>query len=153
MESNAVWLNDEQRRELKKYATSGNHSAMLIRRAKVILALDRTGKKDHLRVGRICEAQDISRQALNDIRKDFFKAASIDEFLTRKKRETPPVAPKITGEVEARVIALACSKPPNGLARWTVRLLCEKSVELEYVDSIAPSTMHNLLKKRNISLT
>jgi len=153
MESNAVWLNEEQRDKLKKYATSGTHSAMLIRRAKVVLALDRTGKKDHLRVGRICEANDISRQALNEMRKDFFAAVSIEDFLTRKKRETPPVPSKITGDVEARVVALACGKAPEGCARWTVRLLCEKSVELGYIDGIVPSVMHRLLKKRSISLT
>ena len=153
MESNAVWLSEEQRNKLKKYVRSGEHSAMLIRRAKVILALDRTGKKDHLRVGRICETNDISRQALNNIRKDFFETASIEEFLTRKKRETPPVLPKITGDVEARVIALACSEAPEGRARWTIRLLCEKSVELGYIDGIVPSAMHRLLKKRSISLT
>jgi hypothetical protein len=152
MESNEVWLSEEQRSKLKKYATSGNHSAMLIRRAKVILALDRTGKKDHLRIGRICEANDISRQAVNEIRKAFFASESIEEFLTRKKRETPPVPSKITGEVEARIIALACSKAPEGCARWTIKLLCEKSVELGYIDGIAPSAMHRLLKKRNISL-
>ena len=153
MESNAVWLSEEQRNKLKKHATSGAHSAMLIRRAKVILALDRTGKKDHLRVGRICETNDISRQALNEIRRDFFAAASIEDFLTRKKRETPPVPSKITGDVEAHVIALACSKALEGCARWTVRLLCEKSVELGYIDGIVPSVMHRLLKKRSISLT
>lgn len=153
MENNTVRLNEEQRNKLKKYVTSGAHSAMLIRRAKVVLALDRTDKKDHLRVGRICETNDISRQALNEIRKDFFAAASIEDFLTRKKRETPPVPPKITGDVEAHVIALACSKPPEGCARWTVRLLCEKSVMLGYVDGIVPSVMHRLLKKRSISLT
>lgn len=153
MESNEVWLNEEQRSAMKKFSTSGKHSAMMIRRAKVIMALDRTGRKDHIRVGRICEGQGISRQALNEIRKDFFEAGSVEEFLTRKKRETPPFAAKITGEVEAHIVALACSQPPNGHARWTVRLLCEKSVELKYVDGIAPSTMHHLLKKRNISLT
>lgn len=153
MESNAVWLTEEQRSELKKYVTSGTHSAMLIRRAKIILALDRAGKKDHLRIGRVCEGNDISRQGLNEIRKDFFAAGSVEEFLTRKKRETPPVPAKITGEVEAHIVALACSKAPEGRARWTIKLLCEKSVELGYIDGIAPSTMHKLLKKRNISPT
>jgi len=153
MEKREVWLSAEQRSKLKQYVRSGEHSAMLIRRAKVILALDRTEKKDHLRIGRICEGNDISRQALNDIRKDFFACARIEDFLTRKKRETPPVPRKITGEVEARVIALACSAAPEGRARWTIRLLCERSVELGYIDSIAPSAMHGLLKKRSISLT
>jgi hypothetical protein len=153
MRNNEVWLTSEQRSQLKDYVKKGTHPAMLIRRAKVILALDRTGKKDHLRVGRICEANDISRQGLNDIRKDFFAAPSIDKFLTRKKRETPPVPAKITGEVEARIIALACSEPPEGYARWTLRLLASKAVELGFVDSLSNVSVYTLLKKRNISLT
>jgi hypothetical protein len=153
MKSNEIWLTSEQRSELTQYAKTGTHPAMQIRRAKVILGLDRTGKKDHLRIGRICESNDISRQALNDIRKDFIASASIEEFLTRKKRETPPVPAKITGEVEAHIIALACATPPEGYARWTLRLLASKSVELGYIDSISNVAVYKLLKKRNLSLT
>jgi hypothetical protein len=100
MENNVVMLNREDREKLEKFSRSGVHSAMLIRRAKIILALDRSGKKDHLRIGRICEANNISRKGLCDIRNDFFKAESIEDFLTRKQREMPPIEVKITGEVE-----------------------------------------------------
>jgi len=152
MESNAIMLNEEQRAELTKYTRSGVHSVMEIRRAKAILSLDRTNKKEHLRVGRICEAVGLSRQGLNEIRKDFLESSSIEVFLKRKKRETPPNPPKITGEVEAHIIALACSEPPEGCARWTVRLLANKAVELSYVDSLSHTAVNQLLKKRNISL-
>ena len=80
-------------------------------------------------------------------------AESVTGFLQRKKRETPPVAPKITGEVEAKIIALACSEVPQGHARWTLQLLADKSVELNYIDSITDMSVHRLLKKRNLSLT
>ena len=68
--------------------------------------------------------------------------------MRRKKRETPPVPPKITGEVEARIIALACTEPPEGRTRWTLRLLSEKSVELEIIDSISHMQVGRILKKR-----
>jgi hypothetical protein len=177
MESNTIMLNEEQREELEKFTRSGIHSAMLIRRAKVILALDRSSKKDHLRIGRICESIGLSRQSLNEIRRDFLGSKSIEAFLTRKKRETPPVPAKITGEVEAHILALACSEPLPGCARWTLKLLAAKSVELhiesgvagftniintglrpgvaqkgDYVDSLSPTSVARLLKKRNISL-
>ena len=58
-------------------------------------------------------------------------------FLKRKKRETPPVAPKITGDVETHIIALASSPAPDGCAKWRVRLLAAKCVELNYIDSIS----------------
>jgi hypothetical protein len=79
-------------------------------------------------------------------------SGSIDEFLTRKKRETPPNAPKITGEVEARIIALACSEPPLGYEKWTLRLLEKRVVELNYVDDISHMTISRVLKKHNSSL-
>ncbi len=153
MGSKEVWLSEEQRKVLTTFSKNGVHGVHLVKRAKVILALDRTNKKDHLRLTRISDQVDLSRQAIYNIRDDFLSASSVDEFLTRKKRETPPVEPKVTGEVEAHIIALACSEPPKGCARWTVRLLAEKSVELSYVDSLSPMTVSRLLKKRNISLT
>ena len=87
-------------------------------------------KNGAFRINRIYENIGISRQALNDIRKDFLKVKSVKEFLKRKKRETPLVPPKITGKVEAQIIATACSKVPEGYARWMVRLLADKVVEL-----------------------
>ncbi len=152
MENNVVMLSVEDREKLEKFSNSGIHSAMLIRRAKIILALDRSNKKDHLRIGRVCEANGISRKGLCDIRNDFFKAESIEDFLTRKQRATPPIEVKITGEVEAHIVALACSSPPEGYARWTVRLLADKAVELHYIDSLSHTSVSTLLKKRSISL-
>ena len=152
MESNAIYLSEEERKELTKFATTGTHSVRLVKRAKVILALDRTGKKDHLRIGRICESVCLSRQAINNIRASYLSSNSVAEFLTRKKRETPPVPAKVTGEVEAHIIALACSEVPKGYARWTLKLLASKAVELGYIESISNVTVHTILKKRNISL-
>ena len=145
-------LSKEQRETLEKFANTGIHSARLIRQAKVILALDRTNKKEHLRIRRICESEKLSRQSLNVIRKDFLESANIEAFLTRKQRVTPPVEPKITGEVEAHIIALACGEPPSGYAKWTLRLLAEKSVELSYIDSISHMSVERVLKKRNLNL-
>jgi len=152
MENNAIYLNEEERAELTKFTKTGKHDVRLVNRARVILLLDRTGKKDHLRIGRICESVGISRQAIYDIRAAYLSAENVTAFLKRKERETPPVAPKITGEVEARIIALACSEPPKGYARWTLRLLASKAVELDFVESLSNVSVHALLKKRNISL-
>jgi hypothetical protein len=135
------------------FAKNGVHNAHLITRAKTVLALDRSNKKDHLRISRVIEQVGLSRQAIYDIRDAFLEAPDVSSFLTRKKRETPPVPAKVIGDVEAHIIALACSEPPKGFARWTVRLLAEKSVELNFVDSLSHMTVDRLLKKRNISLT
>lgn len=82
-----------------------------------------------------------------------YSQKGLDATLNRKVRETPPVAPKVTGDVEAHIIALCCSAPPEGFSRGTVRLLADKSVKLGYVDSINYSTISRTLKKTNLSLT
>ena len=71
----------------------------------------------------------------------------LDAVLSRKQRATPPVAPIFDGEKEARLIALACSTPPEGYARWTLRLLEEKVVELAIVDRASDNTIGRALKK------
>jgi len=152
MGNNIIILNEEERSKLEKYVNTGSHSVHLVKRARVILSLDQSNKTTHLRVGRICERVGISRQGLNNIRKDFINAPDVETFLTRKKRETPPVLPKITGEVEAGIIATACSEVPKGYARWTLRLLSERVVELGFIDSISFKSVQLVLKKRNISL-
>jgi len=146
MENNIVMLSEEQRGELERFVKTGVRDVRLVRRAKVILALDRSNKKDHLRITRISEELGIARQNIYAIRKDFLQAASVEAFLKRKKRESPPVPAKVTGEIEARIIALACSQPPEGYARWSVRLLAKRSVELNIIDSIGRMTVERLLK-------
>ncbi len=68
-------------------------------------------------------------------------------MLSRKKRETPPIPPIFDGEAQARLIALACSTPPAGHARWSIRLLADKVVELEIVDRAHFNTVGRALKK------
>ncbi len=148
-----VYLSEEERKTVENFAKNGTHNSHLIVRANILLVLDRTGKKDHMRIKRTAEEHGVSRQTVYNIIEDYHNSKDISEFLSRKPRETPPTPPKADGEVEAHIIALACSEAPEGYARWTVRLLAEKAVELDFVDSISPATIHRLLKKRNISLT
>ena len=148
-----VYLTEEDRKTVENFAKNGTHNSHLIVRANILLVLDRTGKKDHMRIKKTADEHGVSRQTVYNILEDYHNSKDISEFLSRKPRETPPVAPKADGETEAHIIALACSEPPEGYARWTVRLLAAKVVELDFVDSISPATVHRLLKKRNINLT
>lgn len=147
-----IYLTEEERKTVEKFAKNGTHNSHLIVRANILLVLDRTGKKDHMRIKRTAEAHGVSRQTVYNIIEDYHNSKDISEFLSRKVRETPPVPSKIDGELEAHIIALACSQAPEGHSRWTVRLLAEKAVELDFIDSISPATIHKLLKKRSISL-
>ena len=107
MERKKIVLTSKERKELEKFCTTGVHSVRLVNRARIILALDTSA-------GRTAEKQEtvacrvgVSRQAVNDAKRGFLAAENISVFLQRKKRLTPPVPPKLTGELEAHVIALA----------------------------------------------
>jgi hypothetical protein len=153
MRKKPIVLTARQRKELEEFSTSGEHSVRLVNRAKIILALDTSGGRKPLTQEAIAEHIGISRKALNNARSDFLAAGSVAVFLQRKKRETPPVPSKVTGELEARVIALACSEVPKGYARWTLRMLADKCVQLCYSDTMSHMTVSRLLKKTHLSLT
>ena len=153
MKNKEIYLEPEEQEYLKAVVKTGVHNAHEITRARVLLMLDRTGKADHVRYKRIAEYASLSVQAVYNMRDEFLDNHNIDAYLTRKKRETPARKPKLDGESEAKIIALACSKAPEGYARWSIRLLAAKAVELHYVDELSYSTVNRLLKKRNISLT
>ena len=152
MSNKEIYLTPEQQIYLQRIVKTGTHSARTITRARVLLMLDRTGKHDHVRYSRTAEYAGISVQAVYNMRDEFLAKQDVVSYVNRKKRETPPVPPKVDGKVEAQIIALACSKPPDGCSRWTVRLLADKAVELHYVDGLSHMTIQRLLKKRNISL-
>ena len=147
-----IYLTEEEQLHLKEIVRKGVHNAHVITRARVLLMLDRTGKLDHVRYKRTAEYAQISVQAVYNMRDEFLSNHDIESYLTRKKRETPPTAPKLDGETEAKILALACSEPPKGCSRWTVRLLSERIVQLHFVEEISHMTVQRLLKKRNISL-
>jgi hypothetical protein len=148
-----VNLTKELRKELEQFATTGVRSVKLLKRARIILALDlSTGRKPE-KEENIAKHIEVSRQTIQNVKKDFFASADIASFLQRKKRETPPVPPKITGEVEAHIIALACSEPPKGFSRWSLRLLADKCVKLDYVEEMSHMAISRVLKKHKLSLT
>jgi transposase len=121
-------------------------------RAKIILELDESNERKPLKQEAIADKIGVSRQAVNDAKKAFLASESVSEFLKRKKRKTPPVEPKVTGELEAHIIAMACSKVPEGCAKWTLRLIAEKCVELNYINSLSHMSVSRILKKLNLSL-
>ena len=117
----------------------------------MILASDKHSEK-YLTVAEIANVYHTTPTTVQTVRTSYCEKG-LEATINRKKRETPPVPAKVTGEVEAHVIALACGKPPEGYAKWTLRLLADKTVELGYITSISHVTVSNILKKTNLSLT
>jgi transposase-like protein len=153
MRKRKIQLSARDRASLEKFSTTGKHDVRLVTRAKIILALDTSGGRTAERRTATAERLGISRQTVNNVKRDFLAAKSLTVFLQRKQRETPPVPAKVTGELEARIIALACSEAPNGYSRWTLRLLADKCVKLYYSKTMSHMTISRLLKKHNLSLT
>jgi hypothetical protein len=136
MERKKIELRSEKRKESEDFGTKGVHSVKLVNRAKVILAPDRSlGGKTKTQQA-VADMVGLSRNAVSEIKRDFPNAENATKFLRRKQAETQPER-KINGEAEAHIIALACGPVPGGYARWTLSLSAEKSVELQYVESIS----------------
>ena len=147
-----IELTPDERKELENFSRKGKHSVKLVNRAKIILELDESCDCKPMTQVKLSEKIGVSRQAINNAKRDFIQSPDVKSFLKRKKRETPPVPPKVTGDVEAHIIAIACSQAPEGRAKWTLNLIADKCVELQYVDSLSGMTVYRLLKKRNLSL-
>jgi transposase len=96
-------------------------------------------------VNEIANALNTSSTTVMNVKKAYCEKGT-DDTITRKKRSKPPVEAKITGEVEAKIIALSCSEPPAGFSRWTLRLLADKSVELGIIDQISYVSVSSVLK-------
>ena len=147
-----VTLAAGDRDELVRICARGVHPASMIRRARVLLALDDSAGEIDLKEV-IAAKAGVSGETVRLVARRFEETGG-DAFATiaRKQRQLPPVPSQVTGEVEARLIALACSQPPAGHARWSLRLL-EKHVALtQDIPDMDHSTIGRVLKKRNFAL-
>jgi transposase len=145
-------LSGEERERLKTLIRKGKSPARRLLKARILLKADVSEAGEGWSDSRIIEALDASASMVYRVRKQLVEEG-LDAVLSRKQRATPAVSPIFDGEKEAKLIALACSKPPKGRARWTLRLLENKVVELGVVDRASDSTIGRTLKKTLSSLT
>ena len=147
-----VALTGADRAALEKVATTGVHPASMIMRARVLLALDaNAGQVDYR--AQIGERVGVSTETVRLIAKRFVETGGdVQATIGRKKPPGPPVPSPVTGEVEARLIALACSTPPAGYDRWSLRLLEKHVVLVDDIPDLDHSTIGRVLKKRNFVL-
>jgi len=145
-----IELSDHDKAELIDIVTKGKSPARTILRANILLASDQRSEK-YMTVSEISKAYHTTPTTVQNVRTSYCEKG-LEATINRKKRETPPIPAKVTGEVEAHVIALACGEPPEGYSKWTLRLLADKTVELGYIDSLSHVTVSTILKKTNLSL-
>jgi hypothetical protein len=142
-----VRLTETEKKRLWDITKKGNHPARQIIRADILLHLDESNTTTTIPEQEViakhcgCQVALVSRVGKQ------YEREGIERVLNRKLRETPPAAPIVTEEVEAKIIALCCGEPPEGCSRWTLRLLGAKAVELGIVEHISAPTVGKLLKK------
>ena len=143
-----IELTENQRQELEQLIHAGSASARTQTRARILLLSDRSqGQKRTDQV--VADVVFCSLSTVRNIRRRFVTA---DLAGALNDKGWPGATPKFTGEKEAKLAMLACSDPPDGAARWTLRLLADQMIELGYVDYISHVTVRELLKKTNLSL-
>src|SRR3954453_13922732 len=155
--SRPIRLSATDRQMLAGLVRTGSHPAQEVRRARILLALDENDPDRDGPVptqGVVAERVGVCTDMIVKVSKAYAdRGGDLQATITRKKRETAPVAPIVTGDVEARLIKMACSAPPEGYDRWSLRLL-EKHVALvDDIPNLDHSTTGRVLKKRNCVLT
>ena len=141
-----VRLSADERERLEALIRKGKSPAPRLLKARILLKADVSEAGEGWSDSRIVKALETSASMVYRVRKQLVEE-SLEAVLSRKQRPMPAVPRIFDGEKEAKLIALACSKPPKGRARWTLRLLENKVVELGIVDRASDSTIGRTLKK------
>lgn len=151
MKKYIVRLSTEEHDQLKELLTGGRGSVRMFTRARILRKADQSGYGPAWSDEKISEAFDVTVLTVQRIRKQLVKEG-FDAVLSRREYQLKKPRRKIDGDLEAHLIALACSKAPEGRSRWTLRLLADSFVELGYMDGISRETVRRTLKKTNLSL-
>jgi len=146
-----VTLTEEEREMLGQISSTGVRAAKTVLHARALLLLDVGPHGTKWNVADVAAALGMTPRTLEHL-KERFVEMGLEEALQRKERETPPRPKIFDGRFEAQLLQLACSEVPDGHARWTIRLLADKLVELNIVPTISAMTVCKTLKKMNLSL-
>ena len=149
--SHPVALSAADREMLVQLVRTGSHPAQQVRRARILLELDENdpGRDSPVPPQEVvAERAGVHVDTVVKTSKAYAESsADIEATISRRKRATPPVEAKVTGEVEARLIALACSQPPAGQARWSLRLLEKQVAVMDDIPDLDHSTIGKVLKR------
>ena len=150
MEHYKVTLSVEERAQLQDIASKGTHAAAKVINALILLNCDQSGERtERPRSSDIAAMLGVSERKIERLKKKFVQEG-LQLSLNRQSAQREYDL-KIDGQLEAQLVAMSCSAPPEGHARWSLRLLADRLVELEYVDSVSYETVRRALKKTNSS--
>lgn len=144
-----VVLNDTQRAELQQVIAAGSAPARHLAHARILLKADQSPHGPAWVDDAIADALEISQSTVSRVRKQFVEQGMLAALNRRMPRR--PYTRKLDGAQEAHLIAVACTPPPAGQARWSLRLLAHKLVELDVVEAVSYQTIRRVLKKTTLS--
>jgi hypothetical protein len=147
-----VTLTAEEREQLEVLTKKGKHESRTVLLARALLLCDNNQPEPPWATADIYKALGMSDRTVERLKKRFVEDG-LDQALERKPLDISTREIKFDGAFEARITALACTSAPEGRSRWTIRLLAEKAVELNIIDSVSPMTIQRALKKTNLNLT
>jgi transposase len=150
MKKYRVTLTDEERQDLLALIAAGKAAAQRLAHARILLKADAAPGGPAWADGRIAEAVEVSVATVERVRRRFVEQG-LEAAPVRKPRGQPSRPPKLDGRAEARLVALACSPPPDGRKEWTMPLPADKLVELEVVESISDETVRRTLQEARSS--
>lgn len=145
-----IKLTKEEVEELQSIINKGSHSSQTYRTAYVLLNCDEGDYSDKVTNEQISKVLKVGMRTIDRIKKKFIEEG-LDKALERRPTSRQYEI-KIDGDVEAKLVSLCCSEPPKGFAKWSLRLLADKMVALQYVESISYVSIGKILKKMNLSL-
>jgi transposase len=146
-----VRLTEAERSELDALVRKGKASALSIARARILLKADQGKDGEAATDTEIAGALNVAAKTVFNVRRRWVEQG-LEAALRRKKQACESRSRKLDGKAEAKLVAACCGPAPQGRARWTLRMLAGKLVELEVVDSISPETVRSTLKKMRLSL-
>ena len=145
-----VTLTDVERQMLRAMLSKGKAAARKLVHAKILLKADASPGGPAWNDDQVAEGLEVGRATVGRVRQEFVEEGL--EAALERRRPRRQYARALDGDGEAHLIALACQKPPEGRARWTLRLLADRMVQLEYVEQVSYQTVRRTLKKTNLSL-
>ena len=150
MEKYIVTLSPEEAEQLRSLVGKGKHAAQKVINALILLNCDQSQGRDDRRTSQeIAEVLQVSERKIDRVKRRFVEDG-LEVALGGQPSQREYVS-KVDGDVEAHLIALSCSAPPGGHARWSLRLLADRAVELALVEEISHETVRRVLKKTNSS--
>ena len=147
-----VELDNVARKKIKMVLRSKKVSMEAKKRAQILLDIDESGGRKPESLNTIAAKRGVCQNTIVNVRRNY-AGSGVDVAIFRKKRETPPVSAKVTGDVQAHIIAVCCSTPPEGKDHWSMQMIADKIVLNGVIDSISDETVRLVLKKRNLSRT